>query len=343
MNRRSLLRGTAASGIGPVSARTVRSRSDGERPVADGSGVIVRLADVTDPIDGGDSLEWTAELENATDRSVRPTVEYTVDGEPAGAVTLTLGPGETERPFSGNRRVEPAAEDREVSLRVTAAGDSAERTVTVLGVDELEAERSRPAEDLAVRPGTTVLFEAGAVDPNASQFTSWWANGDRVGDSMVGPAWQSIYYAERHAHYWQYTAESAGRHEITAGIDTDVGNYRVDWTVNVTPDGRPSPTIDDARPEPGRLPVDRAEPTALEVDVADPDGRLERVVWWLGQADQIIGTSEISGTTDTVSLTVEEGLCQTCPIIVWVICTDGRFTSESLWEVDVTADGTGTG
>ncbi|WP_226006212.1 hypothetical protein [Natrinema salinisoli] len=305
--------------------------------------MIVRLADVTDPIDGGGSLEWTAELENATDRPVRPTVEYTVDGEPVGTVTLTLDPGETEQPFSGSYRVEPAARDREVSLRVTAAGDSAERTVTVSGVDELETERSRPADELAVRPGTTVLFEAGAADPNASQFTSWWANGEHVSDSMVGPAWQSIYYAERNAHYWQYTAESVGTDEIIAGIDTDDGNYRVDWTVNVTPGGRSSPTIDGARPKPGRLPVDRAEPTALEIDVDDPDGGLERVVWWLGQADQIIGTSEISGATDTASLTVEEGLCQTCPIIAWVICADGRFTSESLWEVDVTALETDTG
>lgn len=343
MNRRRLLRWAAASSTVPVAAGTVQSQSDGSTAGTDGGGsdVTVRLVDVTDPVEGGGLLRWTAELENRTDRTVRPTVEYLVDDESAGTVTLTLEPGETERPFPRSYRIEPAARDRAVTVRVRTEGDSAARTVTVLGVDELDDGLTRPGESVAVQPGTTVFFEAGAVDPetDGSQFTGWWVDGESVGDSMVGPAWQSVYYAEQNAHYWQYTPESEGTHEVTAGIDTEDGNYRADWTVSVTPDGHASPTIEAARPERGTLPADRGGTIDLEIDVADPDGALERVVWWVGQSDLILGTSEVSGTTDTASLTVDGGLCHTCPIIAWVICDDGTFASESLWQVDDTGSG----
>lgn len=346
VNRRRLLQWAAASSTVPVVSGTAYSQSDGATAGTDGGGsdVSVRLVDVTDPVEGGGLLRWTAELENPTDRTVRPTVEYLVDGESAGSVTLTLEPGETERPFPRSYRLEPAARDREVTVQVRTEGDSAARAVTVLGVDELDDGLTSPDEPIAVQPGTTVFFEAGAVDPDAdrSQFTGWWVDGERVGDSMVGPAWQSVYYAEQNAHYWQYIAETEGTDQVTAGIDTEDGNYRADWTVTVTPEGHASPTIGAARPERGTLAVDRDGTTDLEIDVADPDGALERVVWWLSQADLILGTSAVSGTTDTASLTVDSGLCHTCSIIAWVICEDGTFASESLWQVDDTgSDHTG--
>lgn len=338
VNRRTLLRGAAASSIVPLSHGPVRSRSEGTELMSDGSGVSVRIVDADDPVPGAGRLEWTAELENATDRSVRPTVEYLVDGEPVGNVTLTLGPGETERPFPRSYRVEPTARDREVTVQVRAAGDSAERAITVLGVDELDEDAVRPNGELAVQPGTTVLFEVDAVDPDTSQSTGWWANGDPVSDSQTAVPWQSVYYAAQNAHYWQYTAESTGTDEITAGVETDSGNYRAEWTVTVTPDGHASPTIQDTRPATGPLPVGREEETDLEIDVTDPDGELERVVWWLGQSDRILGTSDVNGATDTASLSIDGG-CHTCPIIAWVIAADGTFTAESLWEIGETASG----
>lgn len=339
VNRRMLLRGAAVSSIGPLTDDRWESRFENAELLSDGSGVVVRIVDATDPVTGGSQLEWTAELENTTGRSVRPTVEYLVDGESVGNVTLTLEPGETKRPFPRSFRVEPAARDREVSIQVRAGGDSAERSVTVLGVDELDDESTRPNEDIAVQPGTTVLFEVDAVDPDASQFTGWWANGAQVSDSMTAAPWQSVYYAERNAHYWQYTADTTGTDEITAGVETDDGTYRAEWTVTVTPDGHASPTIDDARPETGSLAVDPDGETDLEIDVTDPDGALERVVWWLGQADRILGTSDVSGATDTASLSLDGRGCQLCPIIAWVIAADGTVTAETLWEIDETATG----
>ncbi|WP_408959103.1 hypothetical protein [Natrinema sp. 74] len=349
VNRRTLLRDVAASSIVPGAYGRVRSPDNGAEPssrgadsapMSDGSGVLVRIADATDPVAGAGLLEVTAELENATTRTARPTVEYVVDGESIGNVTLTLEPGETKRPFPASYRVEPTAEDREVTVRVEAAGGSAERAVTVRGAAELDDRLTFPNAELAVQPGTSVLFEAGAVDPDASQTTAWWVDGESVGESTAAP-WQSVYYAERNAHYWQYTADTEGTHEITAGVETEDGTYRADWTVTVTPDGRASPTIEGARPARGSLPVDSEGATDLEIDVADPDGAVDRVVWWVGQVDRILGVSEVSGATDTASLTVEGGLPQTCPVIAWVISADGTFTAETLWTVGGAERGTG--
>lgn len=361
MNRRTLLRGATTSSIVPVTYGYARSngaddgaespdvRTDGgdegtddadeTTEAADEKGndaaVTVRIADATDPVEGAGLLRWTAELENATERTVRTTVEYFVDGDSTGNVTLTLEPGETRRPFPQSHRVEPTGRDRELSIRARTENDSAARTISVRGVDELDDGLTRPSGEIAVQPGTSVLFEAGAVDPDASQFTGWWVNGDAVGDSQAGGPWQAVYYAEQNAHYWQYTAESEGTDEITAGIETDDENYRAAWTVTVTPDGRASPSIEDACPPTGSLQVDGDGATDLEIDVADPDGALDRVVWWLGHADVILGVSDVTGATDTASLSIDSGLCHTCPIIAWVIAADGTVTSEQLWEVDV--------
>ncbi|WP_254763520.1 hypothetical protein [Natrinema marinum] len=346
VNRRTLLRGAVASSIVPATYGRVRSRGDrteraprddASEPISDGSGVLVRIADATDPVAGAGLLEVTAELENATDRTARPTVEYFVDGESVGNVTLTLEPGETRRPFPASHRVEPADEDRDVTVRVEAAGGSAARTVTVRGVDELGDGLTRPNAEIAVQPGASVLLEAGAVDPDASQTTAWWVDGESVGESTASP-WQSIYYAERNAHYWQYTADAEGDHEVTAGIESEAGNYRADWTVTVTPNGHAPPTIEAARPARGSLPVDHEGTTDLALEVADPDGALDRVVWWVSQVDRLLGVSGVSGATDTASLTIEGGLPQRCPIVAWVIADDGTIASERVWTVG-SADG----
>ncbi|WP_201293993.1 hypothetical protein [Natronorubrum halalkaliphilum] len=336
MNRRTLLRGVAAGSIVPatyVGTAAVASESN-ETPVS------VRIVEASETVAGGDLLEWTVEVENQTDRSARPTLEYFVDGDPAGSVTLTVDPGETERPFSSSYRTEPVARDEDVTLRVEANGDADERTVRLLGVEELDGERRFPDRELAVQPETTVHFEVGGTDPDASQTTVWWVNGERVGDTLASP-WQAVYYVEQAAHYWQETFDTAGTHDVVAGVEIDGEQYRASWTVTVTPDGLAEPTIEGARPEPGTLEADRDETTTLEVDVADPDENLERVVWWLSQADVILGESEVSGATDTATLTVDGGFCHTCHIIPWVITSDGTFAGDSVWQAVDPTIGTG--
>ncbi len=348
VNRRTLLKGVAVGGIVPAAhvgtasvENDTATASDDGGAVDDGAStadtddapVSVRIVEIPETISSGALLEWTVEVENPTDRTVRPTVEYFVDGESAGNVTLTIEPGETERPFPASYRTEPVAQDENVTVRVEANGDSDERTVTLLGVDELNEGLRFPERDPSVQPGTTVHFEVGAVGPDATQTTTWWVDGENVGDTLTDP-WQGVYYAEQNAQFWQETFETEGTVDVVAGVEVDGEQYRASWTVTVTPDGLVDPSIDAARPAAGILEVDPDETTTLEIDVTDPDGNLDRVVWWLSQADVILGESTVTGTTDTASLTVDGGLCHTCQIIPWVITADGTFTSDVVWMVD---------
>ncbi|ELY52202.1 hypothetical protein [Natronorubrum bangense] len=352
MNRRTILKTVAAGSIVPaahIGKQTVASEP-ADTTAADSdmttdsdttadhedTPVAVRIVEIPETVTGGAVLEWTVEVENPTDQSIRPTIEYTVDGEPAGNVTLTVGPGETERPFPSSYRTEPVPEDDEVTVRADANGETDERTVGIRATDELDPELQFPDPEPAVQPETTVHFEVGAVDPDAVQTTTWWIDGENVGDTLADP-WQGVYYVEQAAHYWQETFESDGHdkrdetYEVVAGVDVDGEQYRASWTITVTPTGLEDPTIDTARPAPGPLEISPGGMT-LEIDVSDPDGNLERVVWWLTQADRILGVSDVSGASDTATLSVDSGRCHSCQLIPWVITADGTFTAEPLWE-----------
>ena len=356
MNRRTLLKGVAVGSIVPATsiATTPAGAQDGGTPSngsnpddaepddtapgpdgGDNGPVSVRIVEIPEAVTGGALLDWTVEVENPTDEPIRPTIEYTVDGESLGTVTLTIDPGETVQPTAPSYQTEPVATADSVTVRVEANGDSDERTVQLLPAQELDEALQFPAPELTVEPETTVHFEVGAVDPDASQTTTWWVDGERVGDTFADP-WQGTYFFEQDAHYWQEMFETQGTSEVVAGVDVDGEQYRAAWTVTVAPGGLSDPAIEAARPEAGILEVDREDPspTTLEIDVADPDGNLDRVVWWLTQADAILGVSEVSGASDTATLTVDDGLCHTCVVVPWVITGDGTFTSEFLWEVD---------
>ncbi|ELY43466.1 hypothetical protein [Natronorubrum sulfidifaciens] len=357
MNRRTLLRavtvgslvpaaavGTATLGDDTADTTTAdegASDTDADTGSADGeeTPVSVRIVELPDEITGGALLEWTVEIENLTDEAIRPTLECFVDGEPVGNVTLTIGPGERERPFPSSYRTEPVSDDDEVTVRAEINGDADERTVRLRPTNELNSELQFPDPELAVQSETTVHFEVGAVEPDAGQTTTWWIDGENVGDTLADP-WQGVYYVEQDAHYWQETFETDDNdaheesYEVVAGVDVDGEQYRANWTVTVTPDGLESPTIDATRPEPGTLELS-PEGTTLEVDVTDPDENLERVVWWLSQADRLLDVSDVSGASDTATLAVASGRCDFCQLIPWVITGDGTVTSDPLWDTIV--------
>lgn len=352
MNRRTLLRGVTAGSLVPaasVGTATLGDDTAGTTTADEGASdtgtdtdpadgeetpVSVRIVELPDEITGGALLEWTVEVENLTAEAIRPTLEYVVDGEQAGNITLTVGPGETQRPFPPSYRTEPVAEADEVTVRVEVDGgvDADERTVGLRETPELDPTLQFPDPELAVQPETTVQFEVGAVDPDVFQTTTWWIDGENVGDTLANP-WQGVYYVEQDAHYWQESFETDGTYEVVAGVDVDGEQYRANWTVTVTPNGLQRPTIDAARPAAGTLEVTPDESVTFELDVADPDGTLERVVWWLSQADRLLGVSDVSGASDTATLSVDSGLCDTFQVIPWVITSDATVTTEPVWNV----------
>ena len=345
MNRRTLLKGVATGSTASIATapRVGAARVERNDPIA------VRIVEAPDAVTGGAFLDWTVEVENPTAESVRPTLEYVIDGESLGQVTLTVEPGETRQPTTPSYRTEPVAADDELDLtvRVVGGSDSAARTIDLRAVPALESDLQFPDPDLTVRPGTTVQFEVGTGDPDVRQAISWWIDGERVGDTLADPS-QAVYYAAQGRHYLRELFDEEGTYEVVAGVERDGQRYRTSWTVTVAADGLGEPTIEDARPEPGLLETGRDgdggsddDQTTLAIDVTDPNGSLERVVWWLAPRDELLGVSDVSGSEDTATLTVDDELCHTCQVVPWVLTSAGPVRDEAVWVVDGPDDDTG--
>ncbi|WP_247002970.1 hypothetical protein [Halosolutus gelatinilyticus] len=304
----------------------------------DESELDVTIVETTAPVSAGEYLEVTATVENTGTSDVRTDVELLVgdDRELVARMTTTIEAGETKRITHGYDTY-PVSRDAECPVRMEAAGSADERTVSVSGASPLPD--ASPDERLTVQPGTELLFEAGAVDPNGSQTTHWWIDGQYAGGSFAVP-WQAIYYAETGAHYWRTAFESPGTHDVAAAVVPDGSDdtYGAHWEVVVDEDGSTPPSIDGRRPEPGsaKLSLGDGGKTTIELDVTDPDGGLDRVVWWLTQSDTILGVSEVSGSSDTARLTVDaDRLCHTCEIVPWVITADGTLAEpQETWQVE---------
>lgn len=300
----------------------------------------VSIAETDSPVNAGEYLDVTTEVRNTGTTDVRTTVDLVVghDSKRLGRIRTTIGAGET-RTLNQGFYTYPVPRDAEFPVRVEVDGDADERTASVTGADPLPT--ASPDDEFTVAPGTDVLFEAGAVDPDASQRTVWWVDGDHVGDSL-GP-WESVYYGEVGAHYRQETFETAGTYDVAAAVipRDGEGTYRTQWQVDVTAGGRGSPTVEPVRPSPGTVPTTDDETITFELEATDSEGRLDRAVWWLGHADVILDVTELEGRRDTARLEMDSA-CHGCPIMPWVICTDGALASPgSMWELERVENGDG--
>lgn len=335
MRRRTYLNGGASLGatvVGGVSNIERALPRTAFRRAADDGPVEVEIVDTNAPVDGGDLLEVRVEVTNTGETAVRPDIDYFVDGEHRITVRTTIEPGETKSLRRYQHRTYPVRRTDSVTVRVEAAGDADERTVTVRWIDKLRFGETAPDSEIAVRPGTTVQFEVASslLDERDAEL-HWFVDGEYEG-SPVGP-WYSAYYAEQGAKYWQHTFESEGTHEVAAAVVTDAENYWTAWTIRTTPDGIPAPTIDATRPAGESLRLRPGTETELELDVTARESGLDRVVWWLGQADVLLDVVDVTGTEDTASLTLDGG-CHTCSIIAWVITDAGTITTAPVWVIE---------
>ncbi|THE65403.1 hypothetical protein D8Y22_09495 [Salinadaptatus halalkaliphilus] len=293
----------------------------------------VSIIETDAPVPAGEYLRITTELENTGSTDVRIGMELLVGHAEAsiGRRELTVEAGESRTVRQGFYTY-PVPSDDEFPIRVETDAGSAERMVSVTGASTLPD--SSPDAELTVAPGTEVFFEAGAIDPDAFQQAIWWVDGTRAGGGVGGP-WESTYYGETGAHYWRQTFDEVGTYEVAAAVVPDDGEqtYAATWTVEVDPGGHGPPSIDDRRPSADVLSVSRGETYEVELTASDPDGGLDRVVWWLTQADTILEITDLEGTTDTATLSTD-AFCHTCHVMPWVICSDGRIATLEGWQLE---------
>ncbi|WP_290815087.1 lamin tail domain-containing protein [Halovivax sp.] len=115
-------------GDGRRDSRTVRVYADGAPPTS------VGILETNDPVDAGDVLDVTTEIENAGDETVTEDVDLVVGGERVDGASVTLAPGETTRLELGYETY-PVERDVEFPVTVRSSGDADERTVDVRGRD----------------------------------------------------------------------------------------------------------------------------------------------------------------------------------------------------------------
>lgn len=329
MHRRRYLIGIG-TGIGVL----VSASDEIESTTQNGSDLSLWILETNAPVDAGDVLEVTARLDNAGSTAVSRDVSLVVGGDRLDTASVTVDGGGTETVTLG---YETYPVERNVRFPVVAesGGLSDERTVGVFGTDDSTFDYVSPADEITVQPGTTVMFEVDSVALGEyGGETSWSLDDEHLGRSF-GP-WYAEYYATAGADYWHHTFESPGTYEVTAAV---AEGYATNWTVRVSSEGNTAPTVDDARPSPGPLALAEDETADLEIDVADSDVELDRVVWWLGHADVVLDVTDVDGTAATASTTVDFS-CHGCPIIAWVIDEQGAVASEHLWTIDAVGEPT---
>ncbi len=317
MHRRDYLMGMSAGAgvlVSTVSGATVGAQS----------ALSVAIVRTNTPVVGGNVLEVNARVRNESEHSASREIALVVDDERVDTASVTVDPGDVASIDLGYETY-PVRQTVEFPVTVETDGSSDTRPVTVFGTNDPLVQRVRPSADVAVQPGTTLMFEVQTV---ALGQTAWHLDGEFVRRSF-GP-WYSEYNRQAEADYWQHTFESTETHEVAAVVETDDWTETVEWTVDVTSDGRTTPIVDDTYPSDDTIATDRDEP--LEVAVSDPDGGLDRVVWWLGHADVILDVTSVSGAGDTASLSADDfSGCHQCPVVVWVVDEQGVIGEASPW------------
>ncbi|WP_247001913.1 hypothetical protein [Halosolutus gelatinilyticus] len=298
--------------------------------------VAVRIVETNAPVDAGALLEVAIEVENRGSAAIRPDIECFFDGEQRSTVRTTIDPGETKVLDDFSFYTVPTGRDDAVTVRFETEDDAAERTVDVLAIPDLDPAQTSPDRELTVQPGTSVLFEVESeVLGEYGGGTRWFVDGEFDGQS-IGP-WYSAYYGHRGADHWRTSFESTGTYEVAAAIGGEDETYRATWTVRVTESGTQGPVVAGREPSEEAIEAVRGEPIELALEMAHPDGGLDRVVWWLGHADAVLGESEVSGSKDTATLELDHH-CHGCPIVTWVIDENGAVTSESPWIIESVVD-----
>lgn len=199
--------------------------------------------------------------------------------------------------------------------------------------------RASPARSVTVRPETPVLFETAVDDyPGGYVSAEWYVDGER----KTGPDMFYNHLSSDSRSTFTHRFESAGTYRVRSEVyregesarDGDDPIDAVTWTVEVGPDGNRAPVVERLRPAAGtlRTEYDTTERVTFEVAATDPDGGLDRVVWWIAQGDTVHAVSEIEGEYDTARTTfdVDPGL----PFGAYAIDRQGAVSRYRYWEVE---------
>lgn len=278
--------------------------------------------------DGGGIAAYEFEVTGSL--AQRDSGDEVTDRRAYGHVGPTRGADEFE--FSGDVLRFDLAGPASVFLngsKVTASSGT--------GTDDRGLVRAAPASEVTAISDSIVLFEAVAPDHSGEYLRAdWYVDGEeRVGPGAFyghmngrGRLASTFRFEETDTHAVRLEAyeknESGGRGD-------HVGTLR--WTIEVGPDGNRPPSVELVSPDqPISVAQDSPERRTFEVAVSDPEGDLDRVVWWIGQCDDVVAVSNVAGESDTarISFAPKWG----CPLAVRAIDAGGLVTKLYGWDVE---------
>lgn len=200
--------------------------------------------------------------------------------------------------------------------------------------------RVGPRRELTARPETTLLFEALARGYRGNRASAtWYVDGRR----RYGP---DAFYGQLGTSArstFTTTFDSTGTHRVRAELYDEGKSHEenadpigtVEWTVRVTADGNRPPTVERVKPKADTLTASRdsTEPVEFVASATDPDGELDRIVWWISQCDVVVAVSPASGSKDTAKLSYapEPG----CPLVACAIDERGAMTWSDPWLIEM--------
>lgn len=196
--------------------------------------------------------------------------------------------------------------------------------------------RASPNHEITATPGTTVLFEAAARGYRGDRvWGDWYVDGQ----PWAGPG---VFHSQTGGpglNTFSYSFGDEGTHRVRAdlydgdrsdGDGDQIGS--VDWTVHVTPDGNQPPTVELVEPSSDATVQESSEPRRFEAAAHDPEGALDRMVWWQSQCDAMVRIDPVSGgsATSSISFAPEYG----CPLGVRAIDENGAVSDLTGWAVE---------
>lgn len=179
--------------------------------------------------------------------------------------------------------------------------------------------RIRPTESSAIRPETTVLFEASVPEGAEPTDVGWETDADS--DSLLGTEYA---FATGNAAR-SPTFASVGTYDVRASY----GGESLDWTVTVTDDAPEPPVVEEVWTEPADETVGVGDVVDVTATVADPAGDLAGVVWTEGRNMTVYDVESVGGDRGTATLSVEGGshwLSAGYPTVVRAVAADGRLS-----------------
>jgi hypothetical protein len=201
---------------------------------------------------------------------------------------------------------------------------------------ERTAFRASPQRDITATPKTTLLFEAAARGYRGDRVRGdWYVDGQlRAGPgafhSQTGGPGLSTFTT---------SFGDEGSHRVHADLYDGDGSSgdgdpigSVNWTVHVSADGNQPPPVELVEPSSDATVSESSDRRRFEAAAHDPEGALDRMVWWQSQCDAVVAIDPVSGgsATSSISFAPDYG----CPLGVRAIDRNGAMSELKGWTVE---------